>query len=358
MARSHNPTIVALLPEDTPANTPYCKTWQCVDIPPGVVKSLKLKVFPDNAPDDVMYSVKVFDSRPITGGARKIRTIETTRAGCFGNMGPEMTDEQRWVGWLLIVGAFVVFAVATPEYWLRFGVVGVLLVAISFVIPFMKKGGAMEKPEAKEGEIVEMPQSWDEQEIELGLERYKQSPNLLSTYVDGICSRFIMGQNMQTMQVRTKFMETFNKYAEVARESYKWQRTLKVRAKIEEDIIDLELQLKHNRSKAGLDGLKDEATLRALEAERQQLEKRLQIEQIKQMADLSRPDPPPPPPPPSEKELREQLRRELDEREQAVLRAMKETRANTSLSKEQKQRKLNILEDELAEIHEQQARLL
>jgi hypothetical protein len=279
-------------------------------------------------------------------------------------MGPEMTDEQRWVGWLLIVGAFVIFAVATPEYWLRFGVVGVLLVAISFVIP--EKGGAMEKPEAKEGEIVEMPQSWDEQEIELGLERYKQSPNLLSTYVDGICSRFIMGQNMQTMQVRTKFMETFNKYAEVARESYKWQRTLKVRAKIEEDIKDLELQLKLNRSQAGLDGLKDEAALRALEAERQQLEKRLQIEQIKkQTADLNKPDPPPPPPPPSAKELREQLRREadekrreLDERERVILRVMKETRVDPTLSKEQKQRKLNILEDELAETHEQQARLL
>ena len=268
------------------------------------------------------------------------------------------------MGWLLIVTAFVILAVAAPEFWLRFGVIGALLVAISFIIP--EKGGTMQKLEAKEGEIVEMPQSWDEHEIELGLERYKHSPNLLSTYVDGICSRFIMGQNMQTMQVRTKFMETFNKYAEVARESYKWQRTLKGRAKIEEDIKDLELQLKLNRSKAGLDGLKDEGELRALEAERQQLEKRLQIEQIKkQMADLNKPDPPPPPPPPSAKELREQLRREadeirreLDEREREILRAIKETKADPTLSKEQKQRKLNMLEDQLAEIHEQQARLL
>jgi DnaJ-domain-containing protein 1 len=115
-----------------------------------------------------------------------------------------------------------------------------------------------------------------------------------------------------------------------------------------------------------LDGLKDEGELRALEAERQQLEKRLQIEQIKkQMADLNKPDPPPPPPPPSAKELREQLRREadeirreLDEREREILRAIKETKADPTLSKEQKQRKLNMLEDQLAEIHEQQARLL
>ena len=64
-------TIVALFPEDTPANTPYCKTWQCVNIPPGVVKSLKLKVFPDNAPDDVMYSVKVFDSGPSQAGPER-----------------------------------------------------------------------------------------------------------------------------------------------------------------------------------------------------------------------------------------------------------------------------------------------
>jgi hypothetical protein len=56
--------IVALLPEDTPANTSYCKALQCMDIPPGDVKSLKLKVFPDSAPDDVTYSVKVFDSDP------------------------------------------------------------------------------------------------------------------------------------------------------------------------------------------------------------------------------------------------------------------------------------------------------
>ena len=271
-----------------------------------------------------------------------------------------MNLERTWHLWLFGLATFFVFAVTMPEYWLGFGVIGASLVAISFVIP--KKGGTMRTPEAKEGQIVQMPQSWNEHEIELGLERYKHSPNLLSRYIDGICSRFIINQKMQTMQVRTIFMETFNKYAEVARESYKWQRILKGRAKIEEDIADIELQLKLNRSKAGLDGLKDEGELRALEAERQQLEKRLQIEIIKkQMADLNKPDPPPAPPAPSlpsAKELREQLRREADERERTILRAMRETKADRTLSKEQKQRKLNFYEDKLAEIHEEQAELL
>ena len=154
-------------------------------------------------------------------------------------------DEDRWAVWLFVIVGFIILAVAVPEYWPGFGVIGVSLVAISFVIP--KKGGTMRTPEAKEGQIVQMPQSWNEHEIELGLERYKHSPNLLSRYIDGICSRFIINQNIQTMQVRTIFMETFNRYAEVARESYKWQQILAGRAKTEEEITDIELQLKLDR---------------------------------------------------------------------------------------------------------------
>ena len=84
-----------------------------------------------------------------------------------------------------------------------------------------------------------LPAIWNEKEVGLGFTRYQNSPTMLSSYVNGIVSRFVMGQDMQTVQARVAFLEQFNKFAEVSRESYKWQRYMNGgRAKLEEDAED------------------------------------------------------------------------------------------------------------------------
>jgi hypothetical protein len=49
---------------------------------------------------------------------------------------------------------------------------------------------------------------------------------------------------------------------------------------------------------------------------------------------------------------------DLNEHEKRVLEEMRITKANPTLSKDQKQRKLNALEDWLAQIHDEQSGLL
>lgn len=201
-------------------------------------------------------------------------------------------------------------------------------------------------------ELVTMPDQWNEARIAAGIQRYKHNPGMLSTYFEGIRQRYIMGQSQRTIEVRIRFLERFNEYAAIARESYKWQRYMKGgRAKLEEDVEDLKAEVAIKQVRADLE-------LAELDKEMKRHEKLLQIEKLKrEIADLGRPAPEPPSRP-SASEVREQKRRDLKHREERVLEEMRITRINPTLSAEQKQRKLNGLEDQLAQIHEEQAALL
>jgi len=214
-------------------------------------------------------------------------------------------------------------------------------------------------------EII-LPDKWDEREIGLGLERYKGNTSLLGRYVDGITSRFIMGQQQRTMEVRAQYLNSFNKYAEIARESYKWQRILQGgRAKAEEDAADIHAQTHLAEAQIGFERAKTEMELLELEQARKKKEHELQIEKLKkEIEDIRKPPPPPPPPPPPEptplspSEARSIMRKDLVRREREVRAEMAATRADTELTEEQRQRKLNALEDKLAEIHEALAAIL
>lgn len=224
---------------------------------------------------------------------------------------------------------------------------GVLLVLWSLFAPH--KAEQITEP----GELqMLIPDKWNEHDISLGLERYRGNPNVLGRYVDGILSRFIAGQDKRTIEVRTAFLESFNQYAAVARESYKWQRYMKGgRAKMEEDAEDARAEAAFKQAQADLQ-------LVELDTELKRQEKLLQIEKLKrEMADLNKP-PAPPVPRTSPSELREQKRRDLKQRENRIVEEMRITRANPTLSEDQKQRKLNALEDTLGQIHEEQASLL
>jgi hypothetical protein len=238
---------------------------------------------------------------------------------------------------------------------------GAALLAWSWLAP-QKKGLMLANGNNDGGSGMILPAIWDEKEVSLGFTRYQDNPNMLGSYVSGIVSRFVVGQDTRTVQTRTAFLEQFNKFAEVARESYKWQRYMNGgRAKFEEDAEDAKAEGVFRRAQADLE-------LGALDTDIQRHQKLLQIERLKRELDeLNKPEPPPPPSAPlplpspprqTAAELREQQSRELDERESRVIEQMRITRANPTLSGEQKQRKLNALEDTLAQIHEEQARLL
>jgi hypothetical protein len=262
----------------------------------------------------------------------------------------------------LTIWAIVVFAAlgglcfVLSQFWVVPLAGGAILLGWSWIAPEKETALQLTEGETFGGSGMQLPAIWDEKEVGLGLMRYQKNPGLLSSYVSGIVSRFVIGQDTRTMTTRIAFLEQYNKLAEVARESYKWQRYMNGgRAKAEEDAEDAKAHASLRRAEAELE-------LIELDTDIQRQEKRLQIERLKrEIADLNKPAPSPPPPPPrgpSTAEIRAQDLRDLNERENTVIEAMRITRANPTLSEDQKQRKLNGLEDALAQIHEEQARLL
>ena len=124
---------------------------------------------------------------------------------------------------------------------------------------------------------------------------------------------------------------------------------------------------------ADAEDTKAEATLREqqaklelldLDTEIQRANKILELKKIqKQTEDLDRPAPTPTPPPvlprqPSASEVREQKRQSLKARETRVREEIQITQSDPTLTEEQRQRKLNALEERLSEIHEEQVQLL
>ena len=210
---------------------------------------------------------------------------------------------------------------------------------------------------AKEVEVY-LPAQWDEHQIETSLERYKDDPPVLGRYVDGIVSRFVMGQAQQTIETRTRYLESFNKYAAIARESYKWHRYLRGgRAELEEDADDVKARTALREQQAKMD-------LLDLDTDIERAKKLFELRRIqKQTEDLDKPAPlplpaPEPPRQPSASEIREQNRQSLKLRERGVRAEIEITQSDPTLTEEQKQRKLNSLEERLSEIHEEQVQLL
>jgi len=260
-----------------------------------------------------------------------------------------MTGALRTLVLAVVAIAAGFFLLAIHEYWPIPLVAGALLLGWSWLAPpkaqLMLSSGDTD---------MLIPEKWDEREISLGLERYKGNPNVLAKYLDGILSRFLAGQDKRTIERRAAFLESFNEYAAIARESYKWQRYMKGgRAKLEEDTEDAKAEAALRQAQADLD-------LVELDKELKRQEKLLQIEKLKrEMAELNKATSASPSAQrPSASEARDQKRRDLNERENRVIEEMRITRANPTLSEEQKRRKLNALEDVLAQIHEEQAGLL
>jgi hypothetical protein len=268
-----------------------------------------------------------------------------------------MTKQSR-AFWLVILCAVVGGAgLLLSRFWALPLGAGAVLLAWSWFAP-QKTGLMIAGREDNGGSGMILPAIWNEKEVGLGLTRYQNNPGMLSSYVNGIVSRFVVGQDTRTMQARIAFLEQFNKFGEVARESYKWQRLMSGgRAKTEEDAEDAKAEF-------ALRQVQSELELGALDTDIKRHEKRLQIERLKrELEELNKPAPPPPvhlpqPSAPSASQAREERLQEVNEQEKRILEEMRLTRANPTLDEDQKQRKLNALEDRLAQIHDEQAKLI
>jgi len=210
---------------------------------------------------------------------------------------------------------------------------------------------------------MRLPQIWDERQISLDIQKHRGNPGVLSTYFDGVITRFVTGQNAQTVEVRTKFLQSFNKYAEVARESYRWKRTIEGgRATIEEDLADLQAKVRLEKAKAELDEVGGDHELAELQKEEKRLEVMVQIaRRKKELEEIAKPDPSPPLPPPPGPTLAETRAKQkvgLDASEKQVREELRIVSADPTLTEEQRRRKQNALEERLSEIHEQQVMLL
>jgi hypothetical protein len=247
---------------------------------------------------------------------------------------------------ILAIG-FIVAVAFFSKYWLPIGLVGVSLIVISRIgAPSSNRANGDLVMHPSDPEIF-LPEKWNEQQIAQGFVRYQERPNLLTKYVGGIVSRFVMGQDMHTMEVRTKYLETYNSYAAIAREAYQWHRYMHgKRAMHEEDLKDL-------RAEGALKDEREDQELKSLERDAKRQEIKLKMEKLKRESEeANRPAPAPPPQPtvPSTSEARAQKRRDLEEREAAVLEQIRITRINPTLDPDQRQQKLNALEDALNRI--------
>ncbi len=271
-------------------------------------------------------------------------------------IGKQLTTAQRVISILVVMTAALGCAALLSWNPFPFIGVGVLLLVVSLWISRSPSKGTYYTIQQK-GTGMESLEKWDEQQITLAIGRYRGDVNLLSKYIDGLVGRFVMGQDTHTMEVRTKFLQTFNKHAEVARESYKWQRYMQGgRAAQEEDLADLRAKIALQQAQNELAGASIDAELVKLQKQAKRLDVQIEIARSeKAIAELKKPDPPPPPPPqegPTAEEVHARKKSALQAREKQIREEIAISKEDSSLEEDLKQRKLNGLYEKLTEIHD------
>ena len=253
----------------------------------------------------------------------------------------------------LIVLSFGCFRFVTTSPW-PYIAVGVLLLIVSFALPksiFTSEHSLM-RQKGPDMDGLGLITDWDEGKIKGAVHSTltSQGSAAAMTLISGLLSRFADGQNAQTFTQRTAFLKTQIEYAET------WTKLQVARREAErteqrEDIKD---------DKVGIDKKDVDHAL-----ELSDLKHELEKENLKRQLDEARynrskvgKEPPPPPPPPSAKEVREMRRVELRATETSIREEMARTQADPLLTDEQRQRKMNALEDRLALVHEELAELL
>lgn len=272
---------------------------------------------------------------------------------------------KRRVSWIVFG---VLFVFASILFWSRpvaSMILGVVLVALSIAISIRHRLAFV--PDIKhllQGEIfslgetpvsnlpVTLPREWNEREITFVIEKYRSS-DLMAAFIEHLFSRFIIGQETRTARRRIEFLQQFNKYAEVARETLAWERTMKKggRAEKEEDAKDISAAVEVAKKRAELSRAEGELEQIGLENEAKRLAKKLEIAQLnKQIADLDKPLEAPPVP----------KKRTINDVETDIVGAYaddNQIKANPAITPDDKMRRLNINERRREKLFEELERL-
>jgi hypothetical protein len=184
-------------------------------------------------------------------------------------------------------------AIFVCDYAVVFLIAGTGMVGLSFIVPGSgkeeRRGNTMDDVEMVDD--VLLPKKWNEDTIAIHLEGYKDDQGLLSKYIGHLYTRFIKEQETKTAQKRIEFLETFNKYAAVARETYKWHRTLHgPRASREEDALDHAAEAEALRKQTEAEKAKAEYESVTLDRDITRLEKEIKKTELQnRLAELKNP---------------------------------------------------------------------
>ncbi len=199
--------------------------------------------------------------------------------------------------------------------------------------------------------LPSFPTVWDEGQITRQLNVIQTQPNLLTLYVDQLRSRFILGAEHRTAQVRTKFLRSFIERLELTKQYETLIQDLKA-MELEQDNRLLRLKLEQQELRArqqqasALDGLQ-------LQKERLAIEVELATLQAKKTA-IQNPERP-------DNRLTPEQRRAAEKREvEAHIADLKTQKAEALkvADEDERTRQLNAIEAALERAYERWSKLL
>lgn len=248
----------------------------------------------------------------------------------------------RWtpknrIGILGSVLGFAALYYFLSDYWISITVVGIALVILGLLLPTEEKNEA----------LMNLPDQWNEAEIERSLIATKSNPNVLTQVLEHISNRFLLGQQIEVAKKRIEYLELFLKQANLERQVYGWQQSIKNRL-IEQEEEERPKEFGRKTDIAELEYRRKREELLTAIADAKKRRRELK----------KAPTQEPEPKTPSADEQRQQKRKEAERIMEEVEKEMRVVEANPTLSAEQKTRKLNQLSDKLDEIEQERLRWL
>jgi len=204
-----------------------------------------------------------------------------------------------------------------------------------------------------EGETtMTIPQRWDEATITRDIQKYGPDKGLVTHYIQQLVSRFVDGVDGKTAISRKAFIEKQNELLKVGLENVRLRRQV-LRANQEEDNADEKVRREGET-------LASESSLHQLKTDLERETILTEIERKRHERSNIGKEPTPPPVQKKESagEIRERERTRIKSRMREIREEIRLTEANPNLGEEEKQRFINMLEDRLAALEAEYAKLL
>lgn len=233
-----------------------------------------------------------------------------------------------------------------PDYWPYPTVAGALLLGVGVLK--RRKNSSYEG-----GALMTIPQQWDEAQITRDIEKFGSNKGLASVYIGQLKSRFVDGVEGRAAVSRQAFLEKQNAMLKVGIENLQLKgEALRTQKKEHNKDLTVDIETETLQSQASLQKLKTDLERETI------LTEIARKKQEREAIGKEPPAPPPSPPQPSAAEQREQGRTRLRSRINEIRGEIRLTEANPNVGDEEKQRFINILEDRIAGLEEEYAKLL